>query len=89
MFFLSWFTALGSRIASVCLVTDTDSPGCGIRNEKPYVKTPPPPDLAPAQPQPPGLTCQDGLVHSQSGGLDLEEAEVSGHFVSHCGERVG
>lgn len=35
MFFLSWLTALGSGMASVCLVTDTDSPGCRIRNEKP------------------------------------------------------
>lgn len=73
----------------MCLVTDTDSPGYGIGNEKPSVKTPPSPGLAPAQPQPQGLTRQDGLVHSQSGGLDLDEAEVSGHFVSHCGERLG
>lgn len=27
MFFLSWLTALGSGTGSVCLMTDTDSPG--------------------------------------------------------------
>lgn len=26
MFFLSWLTALGSGMASLCLITDTDSP---------------------------------------------------------------
>lgn len=31
MFFLSWFTALGSGTGSVCLMTDTDSPSEKIK----------------------------------------------------------
>lgn len=74
-------------MASVCLVTDTDSPGRGIGNENPHEDTPRPWPSCP-HPQPPGLTCQDGLVHSQRGGLDLNETEVGGHLVSHCGGRM-
>lgn len=68
-------------MASVCLVTDTDSPGCRISMRSPTQRHARP--LVPTQPQPLGLTRQDGLVHSQCGGLDLDEAEVSRHFVSH------
>lgn len=39
---------------------------------------------SPTLPEPLGLTCQDGLVHSKCGGLDLDEAEVSRYLVSHC-----
>lgn len=89
MFFLSWFTALGSGMASVCLVTDTDSPGYKMRYETPHPETSPSPGPTPTLPEPLGLlTCQDGLVHSKCGGLDLNEAEVSRDLVSHCTGRM-
>lgn len=88
MFFLSWFTARGSGMASVCLVTDTDSPDYRTRYEKLHQETSPSPGPAPTLPQPSGLTCQDGLVHSKCGRLDLDEAEVRGYLVSHCTGRM-
>lgn len=89
MFFLSWFTARGSGMTSVCLVTDTDSPDYRMRYEKFYLETKPSPGPAPTLPEPLGLTCQDGLVHTKCGGLDLDEAEVSGYLVSHCTRENG
>lgn len=88
MFFLSWFTALGSGMTSVCLVTDTDSPGYRMRYEKPHLETRPSPRPTPTLSKPLGLTCQDGLVHTKCGGLDLNEAEVSRHLVSHYTGRL-
>lgn len=84
MFFLSWLTARGSGTASVCLITLTDSPadieiwwiGQGriqdSRNSKYFISC-----LCWKQ------TCQDGLVHTQSGGLDGDDPDVSRHFVTN------
>ena len=75
-------------MASVCFVTDTDSPDCRMRYEKLPLETSPSPGPATTLPEPLGLTCQDGLVHSKCGGLDLDETEVSGYLVSHCTGRT-
>lgn len=71
-------------MASVCLVTDTDSPDYRMRYEKSHLETSPSPGPSHTLPEPSGLTCQDGLVHSKCGGLDLDEAEVGRYLVSHC-----
>lgn len=71
-------------MASVCFVTDTDSPDYRMRYEKLHLETSP----APTLPEPLGLTCQDGLVHSKCGGLDLDETEVSRYLVSHYTGRM-
>lgn len=91
MFFLSWLTALGSGTASLCLITLTDSPEkqktdsfeskltvklqtrqrTQIRQFERFQK----------------LTSKDGLVNTQGGGLDGNNPDVSGDFVTDCGSQ--
>ena len=34
------------------------------------------------------LTCQDGLIYPQGGGMDLQNTDISWNFVTHCKENI-
>lgn len=81
MFFLSWLTALRSGTTSVCLMTETDSP---VGGKKCYVRHLQDECMIQKFESESGcLTCQDGLINTQSGGFNTDESDVSWDFVTN------
>ena len=73
MFFLSWFTALGSGTGSQCLITETDSP---VRMDWSILKMDQWLNLS---------SDITGIISNspESGGVDFHEPEVSRNTVTH------